>query len=343
MNPTLRTSIVLKATSYALLLVVLAFSRQARGAGRDCDGPEACCPTTLVDHPPGYATVQLGVLLVGLYEVEERSGTWKADFYLNESWIPTPGFSPRTEIVNEVERQGEQFDNTELENGHCVRTRRIHSTLHTNYNLRAFPFDRQKLLVEFSDAWFSATDLRYSSTPSVSELDECATNQLSSWKTLGALKYAHQTRRIRETAGITPYDYATFSLEVRRHVSFHLTRFFLPLLVIVLIALTVFWIDPLDLSSKVSIGVTCLLSAIALQFAEGGTLPEVEYLTLADRVFASCYMVLALALIVTVRSTALAKTGQLERASKLDKKSRAGFPVGLMLALAACVVKAFVE
>ena len=45
----------------------------------------------------------------------------------------------------------------------------------------------------------------------------------------------------------------------------------LPLLVIVAVAFTVFWIDPEDLSSKASIGVTCLLAAIAFQLAEAGT------------------------------------------------------------------------
>jgi hypothetical protein len=275
-----------------LFAVAMLWAPHLRAAPKGCDGPPACCPATLTDHLDAPVTVKLGVLLVGLYEVEEKSGTWKADFYLTESWQHAPGFTPATEIANEVERQSEQFDATELRGELCVRTRRIHSTLHSGYNLRAFPFERQRLTLQFSDAWFSADEAKYSSRPSVSGLDAAAQEQLSNWKVTANLDYLHDKRTVQEAVGATPYDYATFSLAVRRHITFHLTRFFLPLLIIVVLAFSVFWIDPADLSSKVSIGVTCLLSAIALQFAEGGTLPEVEYLTLADRIYATCYVAL---------------------------------------------------
>jgi hypothetical protein len=78
----------------------------------------------------------------------------------------------------------------------------------------------------------------------------------------------------------------------------------LPLLVIVAVAFSVFWIHPEDLNTKASIGVTCLLAAIAFQLAEAGMLPEVAYLTLADRVYAICYTMLALSLMLAVNSSA---------------------------------------
>ena len=49
------------------------------------------------------------------------------------------------------------------------------------------------------------------------------------------------------------------------------------------------------------IGVTCLLAAVALQFAEGGTLPEVSYLTLADRAYAVFYVGIAAAVVESIR------------------------------------------
>lgn len=197
-----------------ILLVVVAalWSRDLRAAPKGCDGPPACCPATLADHLDAPVTVKLGVLLVGLYEVEEKSGTWKADFYLTESWQHEAGFTPATEIANEVERQSEQFDATELRGDFCVRTRRIRSTLHTSYNLRAFPFDRQRLTLQFSDAWFSADEARYSTRPSVSGLDAAAQEQLSNWKVTANLDYLREKRTVQEAVGDTPYDYATSSL-----------------------------------------------------------------------------------------------------------------------------------
>jgi len=80
-------------------------------------------------------------------DANERSGTWNADLFLYESWPVTPGFSPQTEVVNEVARSTENtdFDLTTLDGTKCTRTRRLRLTLHTRYNLRRFPFDRQRL------------------------------------------------------------------------------------------------------------------------------------------------------------------------------------------------------
>jgi hypothetical protein len=270
--------------------------------------------------------VQLGVVLVGLHNVDEKAGTWDADFYLNESWPSTPGFAPETEIVNEVSRQSEQFDVTELRGGRCFRSRRVHSALRSSYNLRTFPFDHQRLTLELSDAEFAQEFLRYTERPSVSDLDDEAKDQLSNWKIDGPLDYAHKARIFREDGSAPRYDYATFSLPVRRHIAFHLTKFFLPLLVIVAVAFSVFWIHPEDLNTKASIGVTCLLAAIAFQLAEAGVLPEVAYLTLADRVYAICYTMLAASLMLAVYARSLVRRERLSSALKLDRIGRIAFP-----------------
>jgi len=317
---------------------VLFAGHSAHALAKSCDGPPECCPQSLADALPAPVAVKLGVVLVGLYNVNEKQGTWDADFYLNESWPPTPGFTPATEIVNENSHQGEQFDDTELRDGRCFRSRRIHSTVHSSYNLRVFPFDHQRLTLEFSDAEFSQDSARYTEEPSVAALDENARSELSNWKIEGPIEYARRSRVFVEDGAAPRYDYATFSVPVRRHITFHLTRFFLPLFVIVAVALTVFWIDPEDLNSKVSIGVTCLLAAIAFQFAEAGTLPEIAYLTLADRIYAICYAALAIALMFTIHGNALNRKSRRNEAVRLDRIGRVAFPVGLAVAVAAAVV-----
>lgn len=120
-------------------------------ASNHCAGPELCCPAQLTDTLSASTRVALGLVVVGLYNVNEKASTWDADYYLYEKWKPMHGFSPQTEVVNEVVRQSEQFDTVSLSHGECTRTRRIYSTLHNDYNLRRFPFDRQKLQIVFSD------------------------------------------------------------------------------------------------------------------------------------------------------------------------------------------------
>src|SRR5690242_10215924 len=52
----------------------------------------------------------------------------------------------------------------------------------------------------------------------------------------------------------------------------------------------VFWFDPPEVSSQVTIAVTTILTIIALALAISLTLPRVPYLTFADGFFLTCYV-----------------------------------------------------
>ena len=95
--------------------------------------------------------------------------------------------------------------------------------------------------------------------------------------------------------------------------------------------------------SRAGVGVTCLLAAIALQFAEAGNLPEVAYLTIADRGFAICYFALALAMLESIYSNTLVRRGQKDRALRLDRRARAAYPAALFVALLAGVIRAYTQ
>jgi hypothetical protein len=308
-----------------------------------CDGPIECCTAQLA-HGATRHEVALGIVLIGLSNLNERSGTWDADFYLYEEWTPATGFTPQTELANEVARQSVQFDTTSRNaDGRCLRSRRIRSTLRTAYNLRRFPFDHQQLAFEVSDDEFTSAELVYASQPYTVGVDDAARATLSSWKLEGEPAFRHEVRAFHWERGAPVYDNATVQFTVRRHVTFHLFKYFLPLLVIVVLAFTVFWIDAEDLGAPATIGVTCLLAAIAFQFAEASSLPEVSYLTLADRVYIVCYLAIAAALIETVCSNRLARGGDKDRAARLDRRCRLAFPLAIALALIVSVIRAFTE
>ncbi|HEY1960724.1 MAG TPA: hypothetical protein VGH28_34165 [Polyangiaceae bacterium] len=328
---------------FALLAVavLLLVARRAEAIEEKCSGPDACCPAQQVESLDHTVTVKAGVVLLGISNVTEKSGTWDADFYLYETWPPTPGFTPRTEVVNEVVRQSVSFDDTDLRDGTCIRSRRIHSTLRSEFNLRAFPFDHQTLTLQLSDNEFDSKSVLYAPDPYVSGLDDAVRTMVSGWHVRSEPKYARTQSAFKWEPGAPSYDYATFTVTIARHVSFHLTRYFLPLILIVVVAFSAFWIDPEDLGSQMQIGVTCLLAAIALQFAEGGTLPEVSYLTLADRCYAVCYVAIAAAIVESISVNSLVRRKNREGALRLDRVCRRLFPVLVVIALAVSIARSF--
>ncbi len=332
----------MRLRSAIVLAGVLCGARAAQAAST-CDGPAECCPKTLVEQAPKHEDVGLGVVIIGLYNLNEHAGTWDADYYLYESWAPQDGFMPQTEVVNEVSRASEQFDDTELKSGRCVRSRRIRSTLHTPYNLRLFPFDQQHLVLELSDANYAVGSASYGDKAYIGGIDSEARQQLSQWEISGDLKYTHVQRAFQWEEGAPTYDYATFSVPVKRHITFHLTKFFLPLLVIVIVSFAMFFIDPEDLNSQVGVGVTCLLAAIAFQLAQASTLPEVAYLTLADRIYSICYVAIALAMAESVYTNTLARAGKKDDAHKVDRLCRVLFPTGMVVATLVSIAISYMQ
>jgi hypothetical protein len=322
-----------------LVIALLVVAQPARADVATCDGPEPCCPKQLILDLPQKTRVAVGVAFRGLYNVDDKMGTWDADYYLYERWAPTPGFFPQTEVVNEINRQSSQFDETLLRGGQCMRSRRIHSTLHARYDLKRFPFDEQKLILELADAEFDTTDLEYEAEPVNLGLDEDARDQLVAWTVVGAPEFRLGQHVFSPRPGAPTYTQATITITAHRQVGFFLTRFFLPLFLIVAVAMTVFWIHPEDLSSQVGIGVTCLLAVIAFQFAQASSLPAVAYLTFADRVYAICYFAIALAMIESIFCNTLARRSLHERAERIDRICRWAFPLGIacLVALSAAI------
>lgn len=154
-----------RSWSIVVVLAVLSFSRAALAVEEKCSGPEVCCPDHQVESLDHVVEVKPGVVLLGISNVSEKSGTWDADFYLYEQWPPTPGFTPRTEVVNEVVRTSVSFDDTDLRDGVCNRSRRIHATLRSEFNLRTFPFDKQLLTLRLSDNEFDSKSVVYATKP----------------------------------------------------------------------------------------------------------------------------------------------------------------------------------
>jgi hypothetical protein len=229
----------------------------------------------------------------------------------------------------------------ELKDGYCERSRRLHSTLRVDYDLRRFPFDQQNLLVILSDAEYDANHLRYSGRPTVADIDARVRAQVSGWRILSGVTYARDARRFTGEEGRPLYDYATFSISVERRTIFHVIKYFLPLFLIVVVGFAAFWIEPDDLNTQVSIGVTCLLAAIAFQFAESSSLPAVAYLTLSDRVYVACYLAIVSTLLESVYAHAIAKKGNHRKANRIERRARIVFPAALILAVAISVVLSF--
>ena len=124
---------------------------------------------------------------------------------------------------------------------------------------------------------------RPSAAPSAISAEPRVYQSLAQWAITGT------NAEVEQVPGLSgePISEVRFTVQIARRFNFYIWKVFLPLLLMVMLSWTVFWIDPTELSSQVQISVTTILTVIAFAFAIQANLPKVPYLTFIDVFFLS--------------------------------------------------------
>lgn len=129
-----------------------------------------------------------------------------------------------------------------------------------------------------------------------------------------------------------------FSFEAHRHIGYFLIKLMLPLLMIVMMIWIVFWIDPTEIGTQISVSATFMLTLITYRFMVGGLLPTISYLTRMDLfILCSTFLVFS-SLIEAVVTGTLARRGRVETARRIDRVARVLFPTAMVVVIFATLV-----
>lgn len=119
------------------------------------------------------------------------------------------------------------------------------------------------------------------------------------------------------------YTHLTANIHVRRPIWSSIVKSILPLLIVLLITMAVFLIDGKYFDARLGLGITTLISAVALQLTSGAELPNVGYVVLLDKLYNLSYAVIFVALLESVLAVRLTDANQSERAARFDRWSLA--------------------
>lgn len=311
----------------ALLTLTLAGAARAEEA---CEGPPECCVT----QAAAAATptpVRLGLRVMRIEKIAEQDGNFSGELTLTHRW-PAGGLRPDPHPRNAVDVVV-ALDETHLRDGSCYREKRLVGHFQTWFRLRRFPFDEHALRLNLEDRRYAPEQLRYEPELWPNTISVDALRELTAW-TIPEVPRIHEIKRSTFAfPDEAPHpQLILIHIPVVRHSWFYVTRFFLPLLLLVAIAYSIFWVKPEDLGSASAIGITCMLSIIAFQLAQADTLPRVPYLTIADRIYTICYVLIAVALGCAVLEAHWVRTGRERRAESVDRIGRKLFPAVFVLA-----------
>lgn len=297
-----------------------------------CTGPPECCVSKAAEVTELPTKVRVGTRIMRVEKIAEQDGNFAGEITLMTSW-KAGDLRPELHPRNAAEASF-PLDETKLSNGTCYRERRVIAKFQTWFRLRRFPFDRHDLRINLEDRTHGAKEITYENElwPNTISID--ALRELPAWK-IPEMPYIHS---VKDSTFAFPLDSShpqlvLLHVPVERHSSFYLTRFFLPLLLLVAISYSIFWVRADDLQSSSAIGITCMLSIIAFQLAQADSLPRVPYLTIADRIYTVCYLLIALTIGCAVYEAHLFRQGKEKKADAVDRIGRRWFPV-LAVALA---------
>jgi Neurotransmitter-gated ion-channel transmembrane region len=78
---------------------------------------------------------------------------------------------------------------------------------------------------------------------------------------------------------------------------------FVPIGLIVVCAALVFFVRPRYVEGRIGLGITALLTLVALQLTSSASLPDVDYLMMIDKVYLLAYLFIILALVRVVMTS----------------------------------------
>ncbi len=288
-------------------------------------------------QPAGPQVVSVGAYLHHIPEIDLKSNAYLGDLYIWFRWKgdldPTKSFEftntadasgmVRTPIF--VDDEGNAKSDV-LDDGSRYQQFHVQGRFTHPFSLQNFPFDEQDVVFEIEDNKATIKDLVYR----VDDLGKSGVHpglELAGWNfenvrlTVSETKYDTNFGDPRVTANAEAFTHLNISIHVKRPMWSSLVKSILPLLIVLLITLAVFLIDGKYIDARISIGITTLISAVALQLTSSAEIPNVGYVVLLDKLYNLSYAVIFVALLESVLAVKLADAEQADRARLYDRVS----------------------
>ena len=135
-----------------------------------------------------------------------------------------------------------------------------------------------------------------------------------------------EIEKTQEVRSKVPFDKFLMQIKLVRKPGFYLWKVIIPLIILVIISWSVFWMSEESLADRISFSLTGILTVVAYQFLISENLPNISYLTLMDAILSLSFLAIAL----TVAENIIVNWFKMENlkflANKVDRVCRVAFP-----------------
>lgn len=266
--------------------------------------------------PSDNREVVVGAYIHNIQELDFRTQSYAVDLYVWFRWRNTQidpskslefmnRFAPNAHVRDQI------YDPPKvLPDGTLYAVVRNQGRFSTRLAVGNFPFDTQELRIELEDSESGTSLLTYI-------LDQNAITlapdiYLPGFKIgkprIDVGDHLYPTNFGNPIVGEQEaYSRAVLIVPIERPLTALAVKTFLPILLIMTCAGLILWVRPAYLDARVGLSVTALLTLlltlVALQLASGRFQPDVDYLTMIDKIYLASFAFIILVLLRIVRAS----------------------------------------
>jgi hypothetical protein len=307
--------------------------------------PETAEPAAAVPEAPVAPTeVAVGVYVNDIQQLDLQTHSYAMDFYIWLRW-KNPDINPSAslEYMNPFQLWGHVAtplyeEPQDLPDGSKYMAIRHQGQFNSKLPLEKYPFDKQTLIVEFED------NSAGSDTQIFVPDDEAVTlnPQMSlpgyvigtPTLTIASKPYPTNFGDTRLSAH-EPYSRVTLAVPVQRPTFTYAIKIILPIFLVAACAALVFFIHPSFVEGRIGMGITALLTLVALQLTTNSQLPEVDYLMMIDMLYFAAYVFVIASLAQVVITSWAAYREDDDKAIASDRRAFGYLGVGYLAVSAA--------
>ena len=340
----------------ASVLVFLGYDGFALAEASPCL-PKIVQGRDIEDEPPSIPTeVTVSFDVLQVTAIDDADEQFHFDGYVRKSWtdprlrydasvlakphcdVPNPTevcgaeggiWCPEFQFMNDVsDIQPDRDALRVFPDGRVEYRARYTGDFSTDLDLRRFPFDSQKLLIVGETFDQPRSVVRF--VPGITEVNA---HELPEWDISAKGRTYVDTIQYKTEPDPT-FSRVVLEISASRHPGFYFWKFMVPIVLIVMLSWSVFWLGSGELDGQLAISLTCLLSLIAFNYILTGSLPKVPYQTTMDNVILTAYVFVFLSSGQNVLCKHFSNTDREALANRVDYWSRFAFPLAYLLTTA---------
>lgn len=313
---------------------------------------------TFLGLPPGESpcVVRAGFYLEGIDSIDEEAETFEFTGVLTLTWKDErQAFDPDEAGVQEKIYQGDYqfnelapawFPQVMLVNraglfetsatilriapdGTNTLRQTVDAIAKTSLDMRKVPFDSQSLDAVFEVFGFDRSEVQLLADESPARTDYAGI-RVPQWTLSSFTSSASdvETPGAREPGFSEPIGSSRLVLtaNVERRPLFLVRLIVMPLLMIVLLSWSIFWMDRSSLGDRINLSFVGILTVVAYQIVVGDIMPRISYPTLLNTFLDISFYMMCAAAVVNLVVGAADMAGKVRRGERIDHRCRIIFP-----------------